>query len=507
MQHLQPLVLLIVGLFVPFGPCLMNTEQIDKAERQTITRLRQELLKAMPAEDKLLERDALARQQAEAAATLLRLGQSDPIWPLFKHCADSSLRSYLIHSLGRASVNPLSIIRRLETETDVSARRALILSLSEFTAQQLPTVQRRPLIAKLLRSYRNDPDSGIHSAIDWLLRHGHQGDKPRKLDWQQKDALARIDRDLAGRPSEHRNWYLNREGQTMTIVQGPVEFQMGSPIYEAGRMPASDSPDESLHLVRIPRSFAISSKEVTIGQFRRFLEANPEVKRRHAYRDSPDRMEQVLRQFSPDDDGPQIAVTWYEAAMYCNWLSKQEGLPESEWVYPTNFDQIKDGMELPKDYLRRTGYRLATEAEWEYAARAGSTTSRYYGNSEAILKEYAWYSTNPPKKKSDPVDPNDPQRTWPVGQLKPNDLGLFDVYGNVWEWTQDRMKQHRSVNAITEDNEDDVLGVSDAQARSRRGGGFPYESAMMRSAGRGSLNAYPMLRRDNVGFRVARTHR
>src|SRR5262249_54733003 len=100
------------------------------------------------------------------------------------------------------------------------------------------------------------------------------------------------------------------------------------------------------------------------------------------------------------------------------------------------------------------------------------------------------------------------QRTWPVGQLKPNDLGLFDVYGNVWEWTQDRMRQPRSVNNnIREDSEDDVLLVTDAQARSRRGGGFPYEAAMMRSAERGTINAFPMLRRDNAGFRVVRTYR
>jgi formylglycine-generating enzyme required for sulfatase activity len=162
-------------------------------------------------------------------------------------------------------------------------------------------------------------------------------------------------------------------------------------------------------------------------------------------------------------------------------------------------------MELPNDYLRRSGYRLLTEAEWEYAARAGSTTARFYGLSEALLNEYAWYSRNPPKKRNDPVDPSDPQRTWPVGQLKPNDLGLFDVYGNVWEWTQDRMQQYQSVTR--EDREDNVLLVSDKQARSRRGGGFPYEAAMMRSAARGTINAFPMLRRDNVGFRIARTYR
>jgi len=507
MQQLLLITFIIAGLSVLPEVYVESTTQVGKAESQAVTRLKQDLQKPMPAEDQVAERDALAKQQAEAAATLLRLGQADLVWPLFRHSPDPSRRSYLIHALGRAGVNPAVIIRRLETEKDASARRALILSLGDFTGEQLPALQRRPLVAKLLRWYRDDPDPGVHAAIDWLLRYGRQGERGRALDWQQKDALAGIDRELAGRPPERRDWYVTREGQTMVIVRGPLEFRMGSPAYEVGRVPASDSPDETLQLVRIPRSFAIANKEVTIGQFRRFLDANPEVKRRHAYADNPARMAQVLRQFSPEDDGPQIAVTWYEAAMYCNWLSKQDGLPESEWVYPTNFDEIKDGMELPKDYLHRMGYRLPTEAEWEYAARAGSTTARFYGNSEELLKEYAWYSANPPKKKGDPVDPHDPQRTWPVGQLKPNDLGLFDMYGNVWEWTQDRMQQYRSVNAVREDREDDVLQVTDAQACSRRGGGFPYEAAMMRSAERGTVNAFPTLRRDNVGFRVARTYR
>jgi formylglycine-generating enzyme required for sulfatase activity len=403
-------------------------------------------------------------------------------------------------------VNPSLIIQRLHTEKVVSARRALILSLGEFTGEQLSIITKKGFVLNLLYWYRVDPDPGIHSSIDWLLRYGKQGERSRALRWPGSWAIAQIDKDLAGRPPQYRKWYISKEQHTMVIVRGPVRFRMGSPVDEIGRVPASDSPDEPLQHVRIPRSFAIASKEVTVAQFRRFLDANPDVKSRHAYPGNPARMSEVMQQFSPDNDGPQIAVTWYEAAMYCNWLSQQDGLPESEWVYPKTFDEIKSGMHLPKDYLHRTGYRLPTEAEWEYSARAGSLSARFYGESAELLKEYAWYSANPPKKKGDPVDPDDPQRTWPVGQLKPNDFGLFDVYGNVWEWTQDRMQQHPPA-AIRDDVEDNVLLVSDSESRSRRGGGFPYEAAMMRSAERGTKTAFPMLRRDNVGFRVARTYR
>jgi len=296
------------------------------------------------------------------------------------------------------------------------------------------------------------------------------------------------------------------EGLTMTVIRGPVQFLMGSPVNEVGRNPASDSPDEAQHTARIARSYSISTHEVTVAQFRRFLDAHPEVESRHGYTDDPSRMDKVMRQFSPDPDSPQIAVTWYEAAMFCNWLSQREGIPQSEWVYATKMEDIKHGMRMPEDYLRRTGYRLPTEPEWEYAARAGTSTSRFFGESDSLLGQYAWYSRNPPKRKSDPVDPNDPQRTTPVGRLKPNPYGLFDIYGNVWEWTQSRVLSYPA-GRIHNDDEDDMLIVSDTAARIRRGGGFPYEAAMMRSAARGTVTAFPYLRRDNVGFRVARTIR
>jgi len=134
-------------------------------------------------------------------------------------------------------------------------------------------------------------------------------------------------------------------------------------------------------------------------------------------------------------------------------------------------------------------------------------TARFYGTSDEMLKEYAWYSSNPPQRKTDPADPTDPHRTWPVGQLKPNDFGLFDIYGNVWEWCQDRMREDASAEAVIEDREDEVLLVSDKEARSRRGGAFSYEASAQRSADRDTRNAFPILRRDNVGFRIARTYR
>ena len=427
-------------------------------------------------------------------------------WSVFRKADDNAARTSAIHSLSSSGIDASVVLARLRVESDVSARRALVLSLGGFTPAQISAETERGIIELLLRWYREDGDAGLHSAIDWLLRHHQQGVTARAHNWGQSAALAAVDREFAGREAGTRGWNVSREGHTMTIVRGPVEFKMGAVPSELPRRPASDSAEEPLHYVRIPRAFGIATKEVTIAQFRRFLEANPDVKHRHTYPDAPARMGEVLSTFSPEDGGPQIAVTWYEAAMYCNWLSQQDGLPESEWVYPTRFDAITSGMALSPNYLRRRGYRLPTETEWEFATRAGSSTPRFFGSGEAYLDQYAWYSKNPPRSRADKPDPSDPKRTWPVGQLKPNDLGLFDVYGNVWEWTQDRMRPLGGSTGTRVDDEDTMLVIMDATPRVRRGGGFSYEAAMMRSAHRGPTTAVPTNRRDNVGFRVARTY-
>ena len=124
------------------------------------------------------------------------------------------------------------------------------------------------------------------------------------------------------------------------------------------------------------------------------------------------------------------SVSWYDATAYCNWLSKKDGIPEDEWCYgPNEKGDYAEGMKLMSNPDKRKGYRLPTEAEWEYSCRAGAVTSYSFGEPWELLEKYGWYIKN------------SPNRTQPVGSLKPNDLGLFDLHGNVWEWCQDRYRQ------------------------------------------------------------------
>jgi serine/threonine protein kinase/formylglycine-generating enzyme required for sulfatase activity len=426
----------------------------------------------LPSSDE--KREALAKRQANAAVALLKMNRPEKVWPLFKRTPpdDPRVRSYLIHRLRPLGADTGAVIRHLDEEPDVTIRRALLLSLGEFNEKELPPVSRTCLLPKLQTIYRTDADPGLHAAAEWLLRTWKQEAWLKQVNeaWaedkgQRATRLESIEQ-LVKKEKEKTppQWYVNGQGQTMVVIPGPVEFVMGSPVTEANRR-----SQEVQHKRRIGRTFALAATSVTKEQFLRFRPTFTHELKRY-----------------PEPTCPIGGVDWYEAASYCNWLSKEEGIPEDQWCYEITGPVMK----LKKNYLSLSGYRLPTEAEMEYAIRAGAVTARYFGETDDLLPKYEWY------------DKNSQERTWPVGGKKPNDLGLFDVQGNMLTWCQEGYKAYPQGKETTDDEEDGLMIVG-TLGRPLRGGSFLHSAVYTRSAFRDSY--VPSLRVDNIGVRPART--
>ena len=157
---------------------------------------------------------------------------------------------------------------------------------------------------------------------------------------------------------------------------------------------------------------------------------------------------------------PVEQVSWEEAVQFCRKLST-----------------------LPEEKAAGRVYRLPTEAEWEYACRAGSTSKFSFGDDESKLGEYAWFVENSGNK------------THPVGEKKPNAWGLYDMHGNVWEWCSDWYETNRNSDLT------DPVGPPSGSQRAFRGGGWHRENMGCVSASRTGLD--PSLRHYIIGFRVA----
>jgi serine/threonine protein kinase/formylglycine-generating enzyme required for sulfatase activity len=433
-------------------------------------------------------KEKVAKRQANAAVALLRMNQAEKVWPLLRHSPDPRVRSYLIHRLSPLGADPQAIVKRLDEEPDLTSRRALVLSVGAFSDQELTADSRQALLPRLQALYQSEADPGLHAATAWLLRTWKQEAWLKQINDQwaadkehcekrEQEIKKRLASRAATAPAMPPQWYVNGQGQTIVVIPGPVEFLMGSPLTEQDRR-----SDERQHKQRIGRTYALAAAPVTKEQFLRF---------------QPRFWHGEFRRY-PSPTCPIGGVTWYDAAAYCNWLSQQEGIPEAEWCYEIpdepgrNWTWRFANMKLKPNYLRLTGYRLPTEAEWEYACRAGAATSCSYGETAELLGNYGWYIGN------------SPEQTQPVGSKKPNDWGLFDMHGNVYNWCQER---HRSYEAakpgkVIEDIED-VLNIISTDGRVLRGGSFINPASGVRSAFR--ARDVPANRGYVFGFRPART--
>ena len=236
---------------------------------------------------------------------------------------------------------------------------------------------------------------------------------------------------------------LNLNSLNMTFKEIPAgTFMMGSPESEEGR-----EDNETLHKVTISKAFYMQTTEVTQGQWMVVMGTEPRKGKTNV------------------KEGSNYAATivnWEDAVAYCKKLNEKEG-------------KI---------------YRLPTEAEWEYACRAGTTTPWSFGNDEKVLGDYAWYREN----------------TWDIGEKhahqvglkQPNAFGLFDMHGNVWEWCSD----YYGKDYYKQSPEKDPTGPVPVAFCIFRGGSWDDRTGGTRSASRGWHATE--LRGSHVGFRLVR---
>jgi len=226
----------------------------------------------------------------------------------------------------------------------------------------------------------------------------------------------------------------NSIGMKLVLIH-PGSFTMGAPVEESG-----SQERELPHEVTLSRSYYLGVYEVTQGEYEKVMGANPS-----SFKGAKN---------------PVEMVSWEDAVSFCKKLS-----------------------EMPEEKAAGREYRLPTEAEWEYACRAGSTTTYSTGDTAESLGEYAWFKENAGNE------------THPVGEKKPNRWGVYDMHGNVWEWCQDWYADYPP------DASTDPHGPKGGALRVSRGGSWINVAAICRAAFRCTYT--PSYRTFNDGFRLA----
>jgi formylglycine-generating enzyme required for sulfatase activity len=302
--------------------------------------------------------------------------------------------------------------------------------------------------------------------------------------------------------------FQNRSGMALMLIP-PGEFSMGSSdeqiaaaVDVASKLspPTGDAALDRIrnhegpqHRVAITRPFLIGATEVTVGQFKQFVAATKYITEAEKYGSAntaattvetdPAKKSQITWAApgtNVNDASAVSQVSWNDAAAFCNWLSELEKLkPYYQADGNGSWTLLPDA----------NGYHLPTEAQWEYACRAGSTTHYTFGDDLAQLEQFAWFA---PGKSGN----NNLART--VGLKLPNAFGLHDIHGNLLEWCQD----FHDGNWYKTSPPNDPTGPQSGGSRVVRGGSWFYNAAYSRSAFRWPASSSS--RHAHYGFRCAR---
>lgn len=236
-------------------------------------------------------------------------------------------------------------------------------------------------------------------------------------------------------------------------------FKMGSKTSDT----SAELDEQKEHSVTL-NTFEISKFEVTVWEWKQFIKAN--------------KMKMPIKpSWGWQDNYPINGITWNEAIAYCNWLSTKEKLQPCYSKKGPNF----------VCNFKANGYRLPTEAEWEFAAKGGTNSKGFRYSGSDKLEDVAWYKANS----------NGQPHT--VGTKLPNELGIYDMSGNVWEWCWDWYNK----DFYKLEKGDNPKGPEMGERRTVRGGSWDSKSNYVRPANR--ISTIPSKTHEFYGFRIART--
>ncbi|MDP1559788.1 MAG: protein kinase [Pirellulaceae bacterium] len=453
----------------------------------------------LPTEDLQRLRLAHIAKQANAAVALVRLEDPTPVYQFLTVDRDPEALSQFIYRIRGREVSSSLLIKSFQelqaqpVPADPQQRQhhffrlyGFLLGLGEYTLEQLPAQQREAFVADLAQMYGSHPSRAVHSALGWLLRR-----------WGQDEVVRRVDETpLDYDESGQREWYVLKidpprraadpgpknglnddaaadeatvgvkttNAKPLIDLAAPIYFTMI--VFAGGKFEMGDPKNRQRGKVSGP--LAVSDREVT---WRQFSPIDGDTHRQS--------WERQFKRLLGDED-PTFGLSWFDCVNYCRWLSSALGLDEArqsyeELEFPEGAESQGPGwLNLPvtTEWPLRTGrpgFRLLTEAEWEYVARSGTETTYSFGDSESLLGDYCWYQAN--------------SGDWShrTGLLRPSVGGLYDIHGSLFEWTNDW--NTRGSNRVS------------------RGGSWGSGAAACRSANRYYVT--PTDRTSSVGFRLA----
>jgi formylglycine-generating enzyme required for sulfatase activity len=311
---------------------------------------------------------------------------------------DPIQRTIFIEELPAWHGDCTGLARYCQARSDAALRSGLLLALGSGSIR-LNLDERAAWAATAANLHKTASDGGTHSAAGWVLRQ-----------WGlETPALA-----ATSEPKEGCQWLVNSLGMTLLEIK-PREF-----------VRKDTTPEAKEQTVKLRRACFMGDREISIGQFQQFINDAS-----YPNAEKPEKWPGANVQISPTRDHPVQNVNLYDAVLFCNWLSRKE------WRTPCyartgKKEKVRknDGQVVEHDEWRLvpggTGYRLPAGAEWEYACRAGTTTEFASGSDEEILRKYAVFQAS---------------CSAPCGSKLPNGWGLFDMHGNVIEWSWDRYGQ------------------------------------------------------------------